>query len=98
VDIFIAGDYDSAACHMRRFCYEVPLCVHLERVDYIYTGGAETGVKIGLRNYPRYPLDEKSIEALAFKIAEDLIEVLAQWSAMIVFENKTVWLSRREDT
>ncbi len=55
VSIFIAGDYDKAHEICRAHCDAVGLCVTVTATSYIYTGGEEAGVIVGLINYPRFP-------------------------------------------
>lgn len=94
VDIFIAGSRAAAVEACREFCME-GLCVTVTDADYVYTGGMETGVKIGLINYPRFPGTEDEIYAVAYRLAVFLIERLFQQSCTIVSPSKSVWLTRR---
>ena len=71
-DIFIAGDIEQAKQVCREYCYQIGLCVTIEPVAYIYTGGEEAGVRIGLINYPRFPVDETELELRAMGLAEIL--------------------------
>lgn len=94
--IYIAGPQAQAEQICRRFVLE-GLCVTVEPVEFIYTGGQERGVRVGLINYPRFPSDPAAIFATAERLALALIDGLCQHSASIVATDKTVWLSRRED-
>jgi hypothetical protein len=93
--IFMAGDYADAVRLCRQFCM-TGLCVTVERAEFVYTGGAESGVRVGLINYPRFPSEPADLFAKAEALAEHLIEGLSQHSASIVASDRTVWLSRRE--
>lgn len=94
--IHLAGDPADARRICREFCLR-GLCVTVEPIEFIYTGGAESGVRVGLINYPRFPADPKTIFATAEELARVLIEGLHQHSASIVATDKTVWLSRRPE-
>jgi hypothetical protein len=94
-DIFIAGDYDLAKKISREWAFEVGACVTVERVDYVYTGGEEAGVRIGLINYPRFPTNHEELNAKARSIAEKLMIGLCQLSYSIVGPDQTEWVSRR---
>jgi hypothetical protein len=94
-DIFMAGDIEQAKQVCREYCYDVGLCVHVEPVCYIYTGGEESGFKVGLINYPRFPSDRADLELKASRLAELLVQRLRQHSYSIVGPNETVWVSRR---
>jgi hypothetical protein len=93
--IYIAGEVAEARRVCRGFCMK-GLCVTVEPVEFIYTGGAETGVRVGLINYPRFPATPAEILDTAEHLAVSLINQLYQHSATIVATDKTVWLSRRE--
>lgn len=94
--IYVAGDLAAARAICRDFC-ATGLCVTVETVEFIYTGGAETGVRVGLINYPRFPAPEADIFSKAEELAINLIHGLQQHSASIVGSDKTVWLSRRPE-
>jgi hypothetical protein len=80
----------------RAFCM-AGLCVTVTPTEFIYTGGAESGVAVGLINYPRFPAEPAEIFAKAEALALHLIDGLHQHSASIVASDKTAWLSRRLD-
>lgn len=95
--IYVAGRQAEAERICREFVLR-GLCVTVEPVEFIYTGGQERGVRVGLINYPRFPADPSAIFATAEELAEALIEGLHQHSASIVASDNTVWLSRREQS
>lgn len=97
VDIFIAGDLDVAKQVCREHCLEVGLCVTVEPVAYIYTGGEEAGVRVGLINYPRFPATESEIAEKAQGLADRLMHRLCQLSYSIVTPTETTWFSRRPE-
>lgn len=94
-DIFMSGDLSAAKQVCREHCLNVGLCVHIEPVDFIYTGGAEAGFKVGLINYPRFPTDEASLMATAETLGRLLVDRLFQHSCSIVGPTETRWLTRR---
>lgn len=94
-DIFIAGDHAQAKQICRAYCFEVGLCVTIEPVDYIYTGGEEAGVRVGLINYPRFPSTAEALSQRATDLANLLMEGLHQHSYSIAGPSETVWFSRR---
>lgn len=95
VDIFIAGDLAQAKQVCREFCMSEGACVTVEPVDYIYTGGEESGVRVGFINYPRFPTDAGTLFNKAGRLAERLMERLCQHSYSIVGPDHTAWYSRR---
>lgn len=95
-DIFIAGDLAHAKQACREYCFDVGLCVTVEPVDFIYTGGEESGVRVGLINYPRFPTTEEALRERAQQLAEMLMYHLFQHSYSIVGQRETEWFTRRE--
>jgi hypothetical protein len=94
-DIFIAGDLAQVKQVCREHCMAVGLCVTVEPVTYIYTGGEESGVRVGLINYPRFPSTHDDLLAKAQTLAALLMERLCQHSYSIVGPHLTEWHSRR---
>ncbi len=97
-DIYMAGDIAQAKQVCREYCFSVGLCVHIEPVDYIYTGGEESGFKVGLLNYPRFPSDGGSLKHHADMLGDMLMKRLCQHSYMVVGPTVTDWFSRRPVT
>lgn len=95
--IYVGGDLETAKKIARVFCDEVGLCVTVEPVTYVFTGGECEGVRVGLINYARFNAEGRTIFAKAERLAQLLIEGLGQESASIVATNKTVWLTKRAE-
>jgi hypothetical protein len=95
VSIFIAGDYLDAEIECSDYCDEVGLCVTVTRTSYIYTGGHQTGVVVGLINYPRFPSEPALIEAKAIELGRRLLDALDQESFSVQTPTATTWFSRR---
>lgn len=89
--IYIGGDYAQAKRACQRYCMDIGLCVTVEPVDYIYTGGCEAGVRVGLINYARFPAEPADIFARALDLARVLRVELAQHSFSIVATDKTIF-------
>lgn len=94
--IYIAGDVATARQLCRHFC-SVGLCVTIEPVDFCYTGGLESGVRIGLINYPKFPRSPAEIKTTAIALANELRSGLAQHSWSIVMPDETIFDTVRED-
>ena len=97
IQIYIAGDISVIKQTCRAYCMEDGLCVTITPTDFIYTGGEESGVCVGIVNYPRFPLTKKELYEKAIRLANELIVVAHQWTALVVTPEMTVWLSRREE-
>lgn len=93
--IWIAGDYQDALRAIREFC-EDGACFAVQPVDYVYTGGMESGVCVTRINYPRFPADDEKISEQMNRLAEHLRDQLFQDSYSIEGPKETVWFSRRE--
>lgn len=93
--IFIAGDLEQAKQVCRSHCFTAGLCVTIEPVTYVYTGGQEDGVRVGLINYPRFPASDDQILRTAKDLAYRLREELCQNSFSIMTPAETIFDSRR---
>lgn len=94
--IYIAGDAADAERICRAFCFGVGLCVTVTPTTYVYTGGQESGVVIGLINYPRFPKTPNEIEVLAWQLGEQLAIGLFQKSFSVSTPTETLWYTRRD--
>lgn len=93
VSIFIAGDDEQSLQLCREHCDEVGLCVTVTPTTYVYTGGQEAGVVVGLINYGRFPAEAREIFEKARVLAMKLLEGLGQESCSIQAPDKTVWIA-----
>ena len=59
IEIYASGPIEVAKQVCRETCLSEGLCVTIEPTHFIYTGGEETGFKIGLINYPRFPTSKE---------------------------------------
>jgi hypothetical protein len=94
-EVFIAGDFSRAKQTCREYCFAVGLCVTVEPTTYVYTGGEEQGVRVGLINYPRFPVEHDVLQGHARDLAQRLMVDLCQHSYSIVGPTETEWFSRR---
>jgi hypothetical protein len=97
VQIWLAGDHAKAIELCRAYCDETGFCVTVTPTTYVYTGGQDAGVCIGLINYGRFPSEPAAIFARAKELAKRLIAGLRQESASIQALDKTLWISFRSD-
>lgn len=93
-DIHIAGDARAARLICQEFVLR-GLCVSISDETFVYTGGREEGVRVGLINYPRFPCEPADLLATAKELATTLIEQLHQSSCTIVTPTETHFMSRR---
>lgn len=95
VRVYIAGDLSDIRRAVRAFCME-GLCVTVTPTTFVFTGGAEEGVEIGLVNYPRFPTDAATLTDTAVRLARFLVVEACQSSALVVAPCGTQWLTRRD--
>lgn len=93
--IYIAGDYDITLHKLRDYCYPSGSCFTIEKCDYVYAGGVESGLKIGLIQYPPFPEDEQFLLDKCVEVGVILSELNFQWSFSVVTSDNTVYMSRR---
>lgn len=96
-EIFIGGDALVAKQLCREYCRDHGLCVTVEPCSFVYTGGAEEGVKIGLTNYPRFPTTRSKLMKVARELGALLQHGLCQTSHMIRGDKLTEWYSSRPE-
>ena len=97
VNIYMAGNIDTAAHTCRKFCDDLGLCVRLYESFYIYKDGSEAGFTVGLMNYPRFPTSTGTMNSLAIRLGKELLVACGQESFSIETPEETVWFSNREE-
>jgi len=76
----------------QEFCNKIGLGLTIQKVDFVYTQGAEPGVKIGLINYPRFPKSSMQILVLAFDLATTLRIYCKQERITVITPNRSYLL------
>lgn len=98
VKIFIASNKQDTERVCRKVCYDVGLCVTIEDCSYVYTGGLEEGVVVGLINYARFPDSPENIYYKAEVLAKKIMEECCQKSFTLMTPTDSVFYSRREES
>lgn len=93
--VYVGGDMAVSEMVCKRLTFPKGLCVTLEPTRYIYAGGVEDGVKIGLIQYPPFPEDEEVLLEKAIKVGQEVAEANYQWSYSIITPTKNYFFSRR---
>ncbi len=96
VTVYVAGDLATARASLRKQCIEEGLCVTLQAVEFVYTHGLESGVRVGFVNYPRFPKTADEIYERAKLVALRLRDDLCQRTALVDAPDKTEWLPLEE--
>ena len=97
ISLYIAGDYETAKDIAQSFCDEVGFCVTVTPTCYVYKGGREEGVIIGIINYPRFPKYSHELFDIAESLGVRLLAGLNQQSYTIEGPNQTYWYSERPE-
>ena len=93
--IYVGGDVAAAEMACRAAVFPQGLCVTIQPTRYIFAGGAEDGVEVGMIQYPPFPETEAALMAKAQALCRAIAEANHQWSATVVSSTGTVFLSRR---
>jgi len=96
ITLYLSGPIEDAKRWLRAECLRQGLCVTIEPTTFIYTGGEETGYRVGLLNYPRFPCSPQDLQARAEFIALGLLDATSQHSALMVTPAVTYWFTKRE--
>lgn len=92
IAVYVAGDIITAKAWLRQYCYDTGFCVTVTPTSFIYTGGEEEGLRVGVVNYPRFPSKPEELEAKAQAIGAGLLKALCQRTALVVGPQNTTWL------
>jgi len=93
--IHIASEYDLAKKCLMDFC-DSGFCVSLSRCDYIYKYGVESGIVVGLIDYPRFPKTQEEISSIARDIAQKLCVNTNQGIYTVELPTGNEFYSRRD--
>ena len=94
--IYIAGDLHTAEMVCRQHCFPKGLCVTLEPTKYIFAGGTEDGVCVGLIQYVPFPEEEETLLEKAVFLGKRIAEENYQWSFSIITPTDSIFYSRRK--
>lgn len=72
-------------------------CVTVTPTKFIYLGGDEDGVIVGVIMYPRYPASRSLLKERTMELAEMLRTELGQYRVTIVFPDETILVEGDED-
>ena len=93
--IYIACDPIQARQFLRGYCMK-GACVSVSDCEYIYTFGAEIGVRVDIINYARFPVSQLEITNEAKILAKEMITNLHQGSCTVFSPDGSFFLSRRK--
>lgn len=76
------------------YCTEVGLGVTVTETIFVYSGGREPGIIVGLIQYPRFPTTELDIMRKAKELGRRLMIAFNQLRISIVTTHRTVMFER----
>lgn len=94
--IWMAGNYANAEEICRKYC-ERGMCVSITPMNYIYTGGEESGFCVTFINYPRFPSSIGQMFLKAKKLGDILMKALHQHSYSLEGPRVTHFYSTRSE-
>jgi|AGFS01.1.fsa_nt_gi hypothetical protein len=97
-NLHIAGNFDVCQQECNRITYEFGFCFQVSKVEYIYTGGQESGMLIRVINYPRFPRDPEEITKLCTQFGFRLAEKLCQKSFTLETSTDTMYFESTKHT
>ena len=78
------------------YCREVGLCVSVTETEFVYVGGREPGVIIGLLNYPRFPASQRKITRWAIELADRCMGICRQCRVTVETPKRTYMLTDKK--
>ena len=82
-------DPEKAKKIIQDYVDNIRWCVTVTNTEFIYCGGREPGLIVGIINYPRFPQPEKTLRIRTMALANKLLKGLDQYRLSIVFETQT---------
>ena len=95
VFLYIAGNINSIEMICREYVY-MGLCVTVEPIKFIYTGGAEDGARIGFIQYARFPNTTGKIFDHAIELGKIIAERNYQCSFTVLDPYSSVYFSNKD--
>jgi len=83
---------ESAYQICQDYCNNVKLGLTVTKTKFIYVGGSEDGIVVGLINYPRFPSTPEQIRIKAIDLANLLKSALMQERVSVVFPDETIMI------
>ena len=93
VRLWIAGSASRAEEALGEWCRLNGACFSITPCTYVYSGGQEEGVEVGLINYPRFPKNRSEMLQRMRQVGELLCVRLNQRSYTIDDGHTTEWYS-----
>lgn len=86
--------HSEARTIVRAYCDQFELGVTFTPTEFLYKGGNEPGVMVGLISYPRFPRDRGEVRRLAERLAARLGVAFKQERVSVIMPDVTVTLEK----
>lgn len=96
--VYVGGDVGAGEMVCREICFPKGLCVTVMPCKYIFAGGTENGMRVGLIQYPKFPKSRDAILLQAINVGIKIAEANYQWSFSVVTPEQNIWFSRRKES
>ena len=95
---YIIHDVSEVELICQEYVDNIGLCVTVTPTKFVYTGGNESGVSVGLINYPRFPEQHSQyVINKAIDLAKILRERLGQTRVSVVAPHDTFTIGEFDD-
>src|ERR1700719_217133 len=88
---------DEVIAELRGYTDTEGFCVSVTPVHFVYKGGQEPGVAVGVINYPRFPENNEALIVKALYLARRLGKKFIQVRVSVVFPHETIMLTAGDD-
>lgn len=92
IKIFVAGSFETILSACREYCANKGFCVSVEKTEFVYTGGMESGACVNIINYARFPEDCTNLQIHASDLASLLMDKCFQRSCTVQTPEHTHFL------
>lgn len=96
-DIYVTGSRSAVEDYLQEYCMKNGFCFSIIPLEYIYSGGKESGYSVRIINYARFPKGEEQLEEIANHVAKKLIEKTNTWSASVVTPTHSYYITQRDE-
>lgn len=93
--IYICGNAHTINAACRRFVVRGG-CVSITPMDFVFTGGAESGAAVGLINNGRFNPGAETVLGDALELAQILLNECCQRSCSVVTADHTYYLEQED--
>lgn len=91
--IYISITKQEAISLLSEYFGKMGMCATVTEIDFVFTGGRESGVCIGFINYPKYVNSPEEITQKVIEMANKMLTQVHQRSCSVVCSDRTYYLT-----